>query len=121
MQLSLGQYAPLVSLRRPLREFLEQSFPDASQEDLQEQVVDQIVSLNRPYLQMLVVPEETTNRRIDVLATIEALLRKFCTDFLKLLFNNGARDFFKYLLNISVPDFKRYMPNCWRFSIAVCP
>lgn len=90
MQLSLGQPGPLVNLRRPLREFLEHSFPDTPQATLQERVVEQIVTLNRPYLQALIVPEvEAASRQIDIHATIEALLRKFCLEFLKLLFNNG--------------------------------
>ena len=90
MQLNMGQSAPLVSLRRLLREFLEHSFPDSTRESLQERVVEQIVSLNRPYLQSLIVPdEETVGRRVDIPATIEALLHKFCLELLKLLFNNG--------------------------------
>lgn len=90
MQLSLGQSTPLVNLRRPLREFLEHSFPNMSQEALQERVVEQIISQQRPYMQNLVIPEEeTAGRPVDVPATLEALLRRFCFEFLKLLFNNG--------------------------------
>jgi hypothetical protein len=89
-QLSLGQLRPLVFHRQPLREFLEHSFPHISQATLQERVVEQIVSLNYPLLQIIAQPEqETTNRRVDIPATIEPLLRKFCFDILKLLFNNG--------------------------------
>ena len=89
-QLSLGQSTPLVNLRQSLREFLEHSFPHASQATLQERVVEQIVSLNRPLLQILIQPEEeTAGRRVDIPATVEPLLRKFCTEILKLLFNNG--------------------------------
>ncbi|XP_003427974.1 large proline-rich protein BAG6 isoform X2 [Nasonia vitripennis] len=90
MQLGLGQSGPLVNLRRRLQEFLEHSFPDALQTTtLQDRVLEEIVTLSRPYLQALFVPEiETASRQIDIPATVEALLRTFSSEFLKLLFNN---------------------------------
>ena len=89
MQLSSGQYTPLVSLRRNLRAFLEHSFSNLTPDELQNRVVEEIISHNRSYLQTLDIMQETASRSVDIPLTIENLLRKFCQEFLKLLFNNG--------------------------------
>ncbi|XP_014209043.1 large proline-rich protein BAG6 isoform X1 [Copidosoma floridanum] len=88
MQISTGQTEPLVRLRRPFREFLEHSFPNTTVDSLQEQVVEQVVSFSRLFLQVLDVPQEQAGRRVDIPGTIEVMLRKFCSEFLKVLFNN---------------------------------
>ncbi|XP_058794384.1 large proline-rich protein bag6 isoform X2 [Phymastichus coffea] len=92
VQLNIGQTTPLMNLRQPLREFLEHSFPNTSQETLQELVIEQIILLHRPYVRNFIIPEipheDLVRRPVDIAATFEAVLRRFCFDFLKLLFNN---------------------------------
>lgn len=89
MQINRGQVEPLVRLRRPLQEFIEHSFPNTTRESLQEEVVDQIITIERPYLQIFDIPQEQASRRVDLPRTFENLLRKLFTEFFKLLFNNG--------------------------------
>lgn len=94
LQLGLGQIEPIVSIRRPLREFLEQSFPNESglslQKKILDQIIEQIISSHQPYIQILVSSQaETAGRRVDISATIEALLRTTLGDFIKALFCNG--------------------------------
>lgn len=87
----------MMSIRRPLREFLESSFPDESGPTLQnriiDEVVEQIITTNDPYVQILVSSQaETASRRVNIPATIETLLRTFLEDFLKALFCNGKNN-----------------------------
>ena len=80
----------LVHLRNPLRLFIENSIPFTSQETYGEEVVEKIMSIIRPHLMKLVVPEgEYKHSTVDFNKTIESLIRKFCTKFIKLLYNNG--------------------------------
>lgn len=93
IRLRTGQWEPISHLRRPLQEFLQYSFPNTSTEALQEQAAERLLSQLRPRFQNLFASEEEVNirngSRIDICATVEALLRRHIKDILQFLFNNG--------------------------------
>ncbi|XP_043258007.1 large proline-rich protein BAG6 isoform X1 [Colletes gigas] len=98
MELRDGNWEPLSYQRRYILEFFQNAYPNATTETLQEQVTERIVSELIPDLQELLEEEEeeyANNRnesRIDICATVEALLRRCINDFLRLLFNNDVSD-----------------------------
>lgn len=94
IRVRLGQWAPIARLRRPLQEFLQYTFPNASSPDaLQEQTTERLLSQLRPHIQNLLASEEDTNgrsgSRVDVCATIESLIARHARDILRILFDNG--------------------------------
>lgn len=61
---------------------------------MQEQIIELLFSQLRPHLQNLLVLEEDFNgrsgSRIDICATVEALLRRPVREILQILFNPGS-------------------------------
>ncbi|KAL7305815.1 hypothetical protein TKK_0002062 [Trichogramma kaykai] len=92
LQIRVGNYESLINLRRGLRTFIENSFPGLSTVDLQDHVVDHIITQTRTYLQVLNISQPNTSQMVDIPATIEALLHKFYREFLTTLFNNDLDD-----------------------------
>ncbi|CAL7944886.1 unnamed protein product [Xylocopa violacea] len=95
IRLQSGQLEPLSHLRKPLQEFFRHLFPNVDTETLQEQATDQLLSQLRPHLQRLFNGEENISRndlRVDICATVEALLRRHIKDILQHLFNNDIDD-----------------------------
>ncbi|XP_014475998.1 PREDICTED: large proline-rich protein bag6-B isoform X2 [Dinoponera quadriceps] len=96
LRLSLGEWEPISRLRRPLRDFLWHVFPSASRNALQEQVTENLLSQLRPYLREILASEEDaggrSGSRIDVCATIEALITRYTRDILRILFDTTYDD-----------------------------
>ncbi|XP_076663872.1 large proline-rich protein BAG6 isoform X3 [Andrena cerasifolii] len=96
LRLRLGGSEPIAHLRRPLQEFFQNTFPNTTTEAMQEQVIELLFSQLRPHLQNLLVLEEDFNgrsgSRIDICATVEALLRRPVREILQILFNADVTD-----------------------------
>nr|XP_031836800.1 large proline-rich protein BAG6-like [Nomia melanderi] len=96
LHLHHGQWKPFSRRRVPLMIFLENTFPDSSAEDLPEQIINRALSEIRPKLQSLFATAEVNNGenglRIDICATIEALLQHNIRHIVQLLFNNDISD-----------------------------
>ncbi|XP_029055080.2 large proline-rich protein BAG6 isoform X1 [Osmia bicornis bicornis] len=122
IRLRTGQWEPISHLRRPLQEFLQYSFPNTSTEALQEQAAERLLSQLRPLFQNLFASEEEVNirngSRIDICATVEALLRRHIKDILQFLFNNDIDDarFGQEIFNI-VNNLGRQLCAVLRYSI----
>lgn len=93
IRLRCGRWLPISHQRRPLQEFFQYSFPNTTTETFQDQATERLLSLLRPHLQNLLSAEEDFNARngsrIDICATVEALLRRHIKHLLQLLVNNG--------------------------------
>lgn len=94
VRLRLGQWEPIDRLRRPLQEFLQDTFSNASSsEALQEQAAERLLSQLRPHLRDLLAPEENASgrndSRVDICATVEALIARHTRDILRILFDEG--------------------------------
>lgn len=94
IRLRFGQWEPIVRLRRPLQEFLQYTFSDASSPDvLQEQTIERLLSQLRPQIRNLLASEEDASgrsgSRVDICVTIESLIARHARDILRILFDNG--------------------------------
>ncbi|XP_072748482.1 uncharacterized protein [Anoplolepis gracilipes] len=97
IRLRLGQWEPIAQLRRPLQEFLQYTFSDASSPAvLQEQTIERLLSQLRPQIQNLLASEEDASSRsgsrIDICATTESLIARHARDILRILFDNEVDD-----------------------------
>ena len=103
IRLRIGQSEPISHLRRPLQEFFQYSFPNVPTETLQEQATERFLSQLRPHFQTLLSTEEDANTRngsrVDICATVEALIRRHIKDILQCVFNNGSKP---YILSIYI-------------------
>lgn len=93
IRLRLGQWEPIVRLRRPLQEFLQYTFSNASSPSaLQEQTIERLISQLRPHIQNLLASEENLSgrsaSRVDICATVESLIARHARDALRILFDN---------------------------------
>ncbi|XP_070163006.1 large proline-rich protein BAG6 [Polyergus mexicanus] len=109
IRLRLGQWEPIARLRRPLQEFLQYTFSDASSPDiLQEQTIERLLSQLRPQIRNLLASEEDASgrsgSRVDICATIESLITRHARDILRNLFDNEVDDarFGQEILNILI-------------------
>jgi len=93
IRLRLGQWEPIIRLRRPLQEFLQYTFSNASPNALQEQTTERLLSQLRPHIQNLLASEENVSgrsaSRVDICATVESLISRHTRDILRILFDNG--------------------------------
>ncbi|XP_076227619.1 uncharacterized protein LOC143174990 isoform X2 [Nomia melanderi] len=91
-----GQWKSISRQRVPLIVFLKNTFPDSSGEELPEQIINRALSEIRPKLQSLFATAEVNNGenglRIDICATIEALLQRHIRHIVQLLFDNDIND-----------------------------
>ncbi|XP_006565471.2 large proline-rich protein BAG6 isoform X6 [Apis mellifera] len=122
IRLRIGQSEPISHLRRPLQEFFQYSFPNVPTERLQEQATERFLSQLRPHFQTLLSTEEDANTRngsrVDICATVEALIRRHIKDILQCVFNNDIDDarFGQEIFNI-VNNMGRQLCAVLRYSI----
>ena len=88
MLLRSGVQMPLVRFRQPFREFLTEFYRDTPRETLREQAVEEFISFVRPYFKHFYYAP-LNQAHIDIRATVENMWRKYCSEWVKLVFNNG--------------------------------
>ncbi|XP_053976344.1 large proline-rich protein BAG6 [Hylaeus volcanicus] len=97
-RLPVDSLEPIVRQRLALQEFFQNNFPNTTTETLHEQVAERLLPNLRPHIQSFLpqeemVPFRTRNgSRIDINATIEALLRRYIKYFLSFIFDSDIDD-----------------------------
>ncbi|XP_076643717.1 uncharacterized protein LOC143353972 [Halictus rubicundus] len=121
ISLRRGTWSPISHQRIPVLEFLVDTFPYSSSEEIQEQAANELLSQIRPHLQTVFAGEEINSRngfRIDIVATIASLLQRHIKHIVQLLLNNDIDNvtFGQETFNI-LQTLKKQLRAILRYSI----
>lgn len=99
--LRFGHYGAISSLRRPFRELVQHSFPQAAPSTvLQNLFVDGLINCLRPHSENILPGEKDASNRsiawVDVVRTVEGLFRRHFTGLLKRLFSEGLLKLYEH-------------------------
>lgn len=92
-QVTTGQTRPFIHLRDPLREHFQEAFPSIPGNDvIIVNSVERIMTFLQPHIQNIrITQEELSNPRVNLQKTIESVLRNFCENFLRILFDDSIQ------------------------------
>ncbi|XP_014602173.1 PREDICTED: large proline-rich protein BAG6 isoform X1 [Polistes canadensis] len=122
VRLRLGRSEPIARLRVPLRFLCCVIMNNSTGSEERDQVVERLILHYRPHLQQLLErAEDSTGRSgstVDLCATIESILSRYCKEMLRLLFDPNIDDSrFGYEILIIVKTMGSLLCTVLRYSL----